>query len=160
MDSLAAGAAGVGAAAGADSTSVTEMISPSTSSSSRRICQPPRSAVDIDEREVDVGLGGGEVELLANEDVLKVKDAFEGDGAFAVLDDCQVDRFLRGFDGATEAFGLFLRFDEANQGVFDFVIGFQNRLLIVERRLLEACFVARNVVLQPAVVEQVPVEAG
>ena len=75
--------------------------------------------------------------VLGQQGRLSDVDAIEIDEALLVLNLYQLDRLLRSVHALGQAAGLPLRLHKPGQAVFHLAPGYQNRLLILQRFLLQ-----------------------
>ena len=98
--------------------------------------------------------------LLLHLGCFEVEDAVEIDGAGAILGDADLGGRRGGGHAAGEVVGLLARLEEASQWNLHFAAGRQDLALIGRDQLLKPGFLEPHVVEDPAVVQDVPPEAG
>ena len=127
------------------------------------VAQLPASAkgsIDVDQVESDVARGDRQLVLLLDLRGFQIKNSVEIDGAGAVLLHPKLGGRRGRLDAAVKVLGLFPRSQEAPERSLDFPAGRQDRVLVGRNQLLRLGHLQAHVVLDPAVIQDVPAEAG
>ena len=125
--------------------------------------QLPASAkcsIDTDQVEGNVTRSDRKLVLLLDLRGFQIENSVEVDGAGAVLPHPKLSGCRGRLDAAFKVLGLFPRSDEAAERSLDFPAGCQDRVLVGRNQLLRLRFLKPHVVLNPAVIQDVPVETG
>ena len=96
--------------------------------------------------------------MLGYQELLSIQNADIIGEPLLVLQQCNLGRSIRCLGSVSEKLLLLLGADKSHQPVFNFPGGLQHLVLIGDQKLLKACVLNTNIVLDSAIVENVPAE--
>jgi len=116
--------------------------------------------VEIDEVRGDRPLDRGKLILLGSEGSQGIDDRVESHITLLVLQGRNVNRSPGGRHCRLQGHLLLLRFEKGDDGIFDLALSLQHRLAVVLQQLLENRVLQPNVILEPPVLEDVPLKGA